>query len=42
MKQTFTGLYGAEVGHVTDDELQAAERLVTTKFATPEWLRRVP
>jgi lipoate-protein ligase A len=42
MKQTFTGLYGAEVGHVTDDELQAAEQLVTTKFATPEWLRRVP
>jgi lipoate-protein ligase A len=42
MKQTFAGLYGAEVGHVTDDELEKAEQLVTTKFATPEWLRRVP
>jgi lipoate-protein ligase A len=42
MKQTFAGLYGAEVGHVTDDELEKAEQLVTTKFATSEWLRRVP
>jgi lipoate-protein ligase A len=42
MKQTFAGLYGAEVGHVTDDEREKAEQLVTTKFATPEWLRRVP
>jgi lipoate-protein ligase A len=42
LKQTFTGLYGATPGHVTDAELAAAEELVTTKFATPEWLRRVP
>jgi len=42
MKQTFTGLYGATTGHVTEAELEAAEQLVTTKFATPEWLRRVP
>ncbi|ROS61048.1 lipoate-protein ligase A [Frigoribacterium sp. PhB160] len=42
LKQTFTGLYGATPGHVTDAELAAAEELVATKFATPEWLRRVP
>ena len=42
LKQTFTGLYGATEGHVTADELAQAEELVRTKFATPEWLARVP
>ena len=42
LKQTFAGLYGATTGRVTDDELAQAEQLVMTKFATPEWLRRVP
>ncbi len=42
LKQTFTGLYGAREGHVTDAELAEAEELVRTKFATPEWLARVP
>ncbi|MCU1528397.1 MAG: lipoate--protein ligase [Frondihabitans sp.] len=42
LKQTFTGLYGATVGQVTDEEMATAEELVRTKFATPEWLARVP
>jgi lipoate-protein ligase A len=42
LTQTFTGLYGAREGHVTEAELAEAEELVRTKFATPEWLARVP
>ncbi|WP_423919889.1 lipoate--protein ligase family protein [Frigoribacterium sp. 2-23] len=42
MKQTFTSLYGATPGTVSADELEKAEALVESKFATPEWLRRVP
>jgi len=42
LKQTFTSLYGATPGTVTADELARAEALVESKFATPEWLRRVP
>ncbi|MDM4763941.1 biotin/lipoate A/B protein ligase family protein [Galbitalea sp. SE-J8] len=42
MTQTFTGLYGATPDEVTDAELARAEQLVAEKFATPEWLYRVP
>jgi lipoate-protein ligase A len=42
LKGTFTGLYGATTGHVTPDEMAKAEELVQTKFATKEWLARVP
>ncbi|RKR76251.1 lipoate--protein ligase family protein [Frondihabitans australicus] len=42
LKQTFTGLYGASTGHVTESELAAASALVESKFATPAWLARVP
>ncbi|HEU0256922.1 MAG TPA: biotin/lipoate A/B protein ligase family protein [Microbacteriaceae bacterium] len=42
MKETFTARYGATVGHVTADELAQAEALVASKFATKEWLYRVP
>ena len=42
MVSTFTGLYGAAVGDITPDELAKAEQLVTEKFGTEEWLRRVP
>ncbi|MCU1437353.1 MAG: lipoate--protein ligase [Naasia sp.] len=42
MKDTFTFLYGATPGDITPDELVRAEELVRTKFATPEWLARVP
>lgn len=42
LEQTFTKLYGATTGHVTDAEMAEAEELVRTKFATPEWLARVP
>ena len=42
LKQTFVGLYGATPGTVTPDELAEAEELVETKFATREWLYRVP
>lgn len=42
MKATFKGLYGLEEGEITAEELARAEQLVTEKFATEEWLHRVP
>jgi lipoate-protein ligase A len=42
MKQTFAGLYGATEGDLTAEEYAEAERLVTEKFGTDEWLYRVP
>ncbi|NQX11778.1 lipoate--protein ligase family protein [Microbacteriaceae bacterium VKM Ac-2855] len=42
MKATFVQLHGGVVGSITPEEYAAAEELVTSKFATPEWLNRVP
>ncbi|WP_022882352.1 lipoate--protein ligase family protein [Gryllotalpicola ginsengisoli] len=42
MKRQFTTMYGAEPGDITPAEYAAAEQLVADKFATPEWLYRVP
>jgi len=42
MQATFTGLYGATTGEVTPGEIAKAEALVTEKFATEDWLQRVP
>ncbi|WP_022889504.1 lipoyl protein ligase domain-containing protein [Agromyces italicus] len=42
LKQTFASLTGATAGTVSADELAEAEALVETKFATREWLYRVP
>jgi lipoate-protein ligase A len=42
MEQTFTSLYGATADEVTPAELARAEELVAEKFATEEWLFRVP
>ena len=42
MKQTFTQLYGATPGDITEAEYAAAEELVERKFSTPEWIARVP
>ena len=42
MEQTFTRLYGATADDVTSAELARAEQLVKEKFATEEWLYRVP
>jgi lipoate-protein ligase A len=42
MVSTFTGLYGAAPGALTADELAKAEQLAAGKFASEEWLRRVP
>ncbi|MFD6056010.1 biotin/lipoate A/B protein ligase family protein [Agromyces sp. NPDC060279] len=42
LEQTFVSLYGAQPGTVAPDELAEAEELVASKFATPEWLNRVP
>ncbi|WEG08216.1 biotin/lipoate A/B protein ligase family protein [Microbacterium horticulturae] len=39
---TFSNLYGATTGHITDEEYAEAEELVRTKFATDAWLHRVP
>ena len=42
MEQTFTRLYGATPDDVTPAELTRAQQLVEEKFATEEWLYRVP
>lgn len=42
MEATFRGLYGLVESDVTPDELARAQKLVTEKFSTPEWLYRVP
>jgi lipoate-protein ligase A len=39
---TFTALYGLRTGGVTEDEMARAKALAVEKFATPEWLYRVP
>jgi lipoate-protein ligase A len=42
MKTTFTGLYGAVEGEITEAEYARAAELVETKFGTEEWIGRVP
>ncbi|WP_298227066.1 lipoate--protein ligase family protein [Gryllotalpicola sp.] len=42
LEATFARLYGAKPGALRPEELAAAEELVRTKFATDEWLYRVP
>lgn len=42
LEKTFTALTDAVPGDITVDEYAAAEALVESKFATPEWLNRVP
>jgi lipoate-protein ligase A len=42
MIDTFRGLHGLTDGSLTDWELERATELVATKFATDEWLYRVP
>ncbi|QYF73482.1 biotin/lipoate A/B protein ligase family protein [Cryobacterium sp. PAMC25264] len=42
MKQTFTSLYGATPGDITDEEYAKAAGLVESKFSTAEWIGRVP
>ncbi len=40
--QTFTTLYGATPGRISDEEYAEAQALVDSKFATDAWLQRVP
>ncbi len=42
MIAVFQQRHGGTVGEVTEGEYDAAERLVTEKFLTEEWIRRVP
>lgn len=42
LKGTFTSLYSATPGSVTDIELEQARRLADSKFSSNEWLYRVP
>jgi lipoate---protein ligase len=42
MIETFRGLHGLTESELTPEELAAAETLVREKFATDEWLYRVP
>ena len=42
LKDTFANLYGAQPGHITEEEYAEAEALVASKFATDAWLHRVP
>jgi lipoate-protein ligase A len=39
---TFSTLYGAVPGRITDEEYAEAEALVETKFSSDAWLHRVP
>ncbi|HEY2643133.1 MAG TPA: lipoate--protein ligase family protein [Galbitalea sp.] len=39
---TFTKLYGAKPGEITQEERDRAEQLVAEKFGTEDWLYRVP
>jgi lipoate-protein ligase A len=39
---TFKALYGLRTGAVTENEMARAKALAVEKFATPEWLYRVP
>ena len=42
MVETFTALYGAVPGQISEEEYAEAEALVASKFATDAWLQRVP
>jgi lipoate-protein ligase A len=42
MLQSFRSLTGAREGHLTAEEVAAAEELAETKFASDAWLHRVP
>jgi lipoate-protein ligase A len=42
MKATFVQLHGGTVGEISAAEYAEAEALVESKFATSEWLNRVP
>lgn len=42
MRQTFVSLHGGEPGEISAEEYAAAEVLVREKFATREWLERIP
>jgi lipoate-protein ligase A len=42
MKQTFTRLYGATPGDITEAEYAEAAELVENKFSRPDWIARVP
>jgi lipoate-protein ligase A len=39
---TFSTLYGAEPGRISDEEYAEAEALVESKFSSDAWLHRVP
>ena len=41
-KETFRAQHGGEDDELRPEELERADELVRTKFATPEWTRRVP
>ena len=42
MVASFRGRYGLTEGELTEAELRRAEELISTKFATPDWINRVP
>ena len=42
LSHSFTHRYDAVAGEITAEELAAARDLVRSKFATPEWINRVP
>ncbi|MGN6326990.1 lipoate--protein ligase family protein [Pseudolysinimonas sp.] len=42
MVETFRALHGLQDDELRPEEIAAAEELVRTKFATPEWVGRVP
>jgi lipoate-protein ligase A len=42
LEKTFAEAFTARTGELSTDELEAAEELVVAKYATPEWVNRLP
>lgn len=41
-KDSFTERYQATTGHLTEEDLRVADRLVQKKFSDPAWIHRIP
>jgi hypothetical protein len=42
MERSFASDFHSRTGEVSADELEAARDLVRTKYATAEWINRLP
>jgi lipoate-protein ligase A len=42
LERSFAGAFGARASELSADELEAARRLVASKYGTPAWVNRLP